>query len=228
MNRRFSLVLLTVLSCATGASSQTVAFELESASGLVPNGVTVTPASHEGKRGIRIVEESMGRADAIVLLPYAKFRNGTIEVELAGDVRSDASEEMRGFVGIAFRVSDVDGAFHYECIYLRPTNGRADEQLRRNHSVQYVSHPEYTWRRLRDEYPGVYESYADLVPGEWTQVRIVVTGRRAELFLHGGGQPVLIVRDLKGEVDRGGVALWIGQGTVAHFRDLRITPESGS
>jgi len=48
-----------------------------------------------------------------------------------------------------------------EVFYLRPTNGRADDQLRRNHAVQYVSHLEFPGHRLRQESPGVYESYAD-------------------------------------------------------------------
>jgi hypothetical protein len=29
----------------------------------------------------------------------------------------------------------------YECFYVRPSNGRADDQLRRNHSAQYISMP---------------------------------------------------------------------------------------
>jgi hypothetical protein len=103
-------------------------------------------------------------------------------------------------------------------------NGRAEDQLQRNHSEQYVSHPEFPWNRLRQESPGVYESYVDLVPGEWTKVRIVVSGREARLFVHGADQPCLIVKDLKLGASKGAGALWIGPGTEAHFADLRVTP----
>ena len=63
---------------------------------------------------------------------------------------ADADPAMRGFVGVAFRV-DPEDSNRYECFYLRPTNARADVQLRRNHTTQYVSHPDYPWYRLREE-----------------------------------------------------------------------------
>jgi len=58
---------------------------------------------------------------------------------------------MCGFVGIAFHTQK--NASHFECFYLGPNNGRADDQLRRNHVTQYVSHPDFPWRRLREEAP---------------------------------------------------------------------------
>jgi hypothetical protein len=102
---------------------------------------------------------------------------------------------MRGFIGIAFRVQPHGSRF--ECFYLRPTNGRANDQLRRNHSTQYISHPAFPWHQLRKETPGVYESYADLVPGDWTPIRIVVSGIQAQLHVNGAEQPCLVVNDLK-------------------------------
>ncbi|MGI4734536.1 MAG: hypothetical protein ACRYG7_05085 [Janthinobacterium lividum] len=47
-------------------------------------------------------------------------------------------------------------------MYLRPANGRADNQLQRNHAVQYFSYSDYRFERLRKEAPGQYETYADL------------------------------------------------------------------
>lgn len=63
-----------------------------------------------------------------------------------------------------------------------PANGRAEDQLIRNRSVQYISHPEYTWFKMRKETPGVYKSYVDLVPGEWTNVQIEVKDQYAKLM----------------------------------------------
>ena len=117
------------------------------------------------------------------------------------------------------------GGSRYECVYIRPTNGRADDQLRRNHSTQYVSAPDWPWERLRKESPGVYESYADMVAGEWTHLRIVVHGTNASLYVGGSAEPCLIVHDLKlGDVE-GGVALWIGPGTEGYFRNLKVSGE---
>ena len=115
----------------------------------------------------------------------------------------------RGFIGVMFRVQ-ADGA-HYECIYLRPINGRAQDQLQRNHAVQYVSLPDWDWKRLRDQTPGQYESYVDMQAGEWTRMRIVVHGKDAALYVGAADQPCLMVKDMKLGDSRGGVALWIGR-----------------
>ena len=159
----------------------------------------------------------------LALVNDIEFANGTIEVELAGVPAPGAPGFARGFVGVAFRVQP-DGE-HYDCLYLRPSNGRAPEQIRRNHSTQYIAHPDWPWYRLRAESPGHYESYVDLVPGDWTPVKIVVEGERAELYVGGAAQPTLVVADLKsGPAGKGKVALWIHASTVGHFRNLRITP----
>jgi hypothetical protein len=162
-------------------------------------------------------------AGLIALVEGPELSNGTIEVELAGAPDANAGEGARGFVGIAFRVQA--DRLTYDAFYLRPTNGRAEDQERRNHSVQYISHPEWPWNRLRKETPGRYESYVDLVAGEWTKIRIEVDGQRARLYVHGNEQPTLIVNDVKSRADASGrVALWLEPGTVAHFRNLTVTP----
>jgi len=159
----------------------------------------------------------------LALVQGVEFSNGTIEVELAGAPEPAAGESARGFVGVAFRLQqDLQT---YDAFYLRPTNGRAEDQERRNHSVQYISHPEWPWFRLRKETPSKYESYVDLVPGQWTKIRIEVDRERARLYVHGNEQPTLIVNDVKSGADAsGGVALWLEPGTVAHFRSLTVKP----
>jgi hypothetical protein len=162
----------------------------------------------------------------LVILNKTDFQDGVIEIALTGEPAADAGEGARGFVGDAFRVS-VSGSndgLKYECFYLRPTNGRADDQVRRNHSTQYMSFPEYPWQRLRQEFPEKYESYVDLMPGEWTTVKIEVRGDKARLYVNGAPQPVLVVNDLKHGQTRGPIALWIDPGTVAHFANLRVSP----
>ena len=187
--------------------------------------VTLAQEHYEGREAIGVFEANStdGTADTIAILKGSLFHNGTIEVWVAGAPidATAAAGGARGFVGIAFRVSNPS---QYEAIYLRPTNGRADDQLRRNHSIQYISHPQYPWERLRAEAPGMYESYTDIVPGKWIRCRIVVSGTHARLFLGSASQPSLVVNDLKHGDSSGSVALWIGPGTVAHFSDLQIIP----
>jgi hypothetical protein len=78
------------------------------------------------------------------------FRDGTIEVDVASDLASDAPSYARGFVGLAFR---IDAAGRFESIYLRPTNSQSDDQVRRNHTIQYAAYPDYRFDRLRKEEP---------------------------------------------------------------------------
>jgi hypothetical protein len=144
-------------------------------------------------------------------------------VEFAGRPGASAAADARGFIGIGFRLHD--GRFEY--IYLRPTNGRAADQVRRNHSIQYSSFPDFDFARLRKEAPEKYESYVDLDPGAWTRCRLVVQGSTARLFVHGADQPALIVNDLKLADSSGAVALWIGRerkGQLHRPDDQTLTP----
>lgn len=185
--------------------------------------VAVESATYQGRGAIRIVgADPAGRDDVnqMAIIRETSFEDGTIEVMLAGDTAPDAPPSLRGFVGVAFRVTP-DGS-QFECIYLRPKNGRSEDQAQRNHSTQYISFPGFDWQKLRTESPGKYESYVDLAPGQWTHVRIRVAGSSARLYVNEAAEPVLVVNDLKQKPIRGAVALWVGPGTIAHFADLKL------
>ncbi|MFL2545984.1 MAG: hypothetical protein ACJ0SL_01255 [Candidatus Rariloculaceae bacterium] len=205
------------------ATSQVIA--LDDLQALTPHGTVPELAAYQGRDAVRVVEEEGAEEllDKIVVVRGLDFANGSIEIAVAGMPQAGAAAGARGFVGIAFHVSP-DGT-EYEAFYLRPTNGRAEDQLRRNHSAQYIAHPEHTWRSLRESEPGMYESYVDLEPGAWTQMRVEVDGTTARLFVHGAEQPTLIVNDLKLGEGNGAIALWIDRGTEAYFSNLRVLPE---
>ena len=206
-------LLLSMLAVSVVAWSQAIPL-----AGLDAQKLDASVVTYQGKEATRLADREGG---GIAIFKNLQFHNGTIEVEIAGKPSAGASAAARGFVGVAFR---VQGGGPYEAIYLRPTNGRADDMLRRNHSTQYISEPEWTWDRLRKEAPGMYESYVDLEPGVWTRYKVVVKGTRAELYVQDAAQPCLIVKDLKlGDVS-GGVALWVGPGTEAHFARWKVTP----
>jgi len=225
-----TLLPLTLGACASVPSSpaapapDAVVLPLESADRLDLLRTRAEPVSYQGRRAIRLdpVDESNADRDVLAMVRDLQLTDGEISIEVAGAPRPGAPADVRGFIGVAFHVSD-DGSI-YENVYLRPSNGRADEQLRRNHSVQYQSIPEFTWKRLRDETPGEYESYVDLRTGAWTRMRIKVQGTRAELYVDGAEQPCLIVRDLKHGARGGRVALWADPTTEAHFRALEVIP----
>src|SRR6266849_8687866 len=128
--------------------------------------VKAEPVTHLGRGAMRVSDagpQDLDDAGRFAVVPGSSFQDGTIEVNLSGDTAPDAPPTARGFVGIAFRVT-TDRS-HFECFYLRPKNGRSEDQLQRNHSVQYISIPVFGWQKLRSYSPGKYESYADLVPG---------------------------------------------------------------
>ena len=149
------------------------------------------------------------------------FKNGIIEVTVMSKLLDNAPDFARGFIGIAFRIDESNSKF--ECIYIRPTNGRAEDQLRRNRSTQYFSYPNFKFERLRKEFPGIYESYSDMGLNEWITIKIEIKDEKAKLYLNGQNNPVLIVNDLKyGASASGGIGLWVDIGTEGHFTDLSI------
>jgi len=148
------------------------------------------------------------------------FSNGTIEVTVLSRLLKNAPASARGFIGIAFRINSTNSQF--ECMYIRPTNGRADDQVRRNHSIQYFSFPDYKFDRLRKESPEKYESYADMGLNEWIKLKIEVKGKQAKLFVNESKQPSLIVNDLKLGDSSGAIGLYVDNGTEGYFTDLRI------
>ena len=220
---RLNYILLFAGVGVLSLAAQPRTFPLDSTDGLKLNKVSAEAVSFKGRKAIRVTEPAGApsqREDRLAILAGTQFEDGTIEVDLAGQPGGGATEGARGFVGVAFRVApDLS---KYECFYLRPTNGRADDQVRRNHSAQYVAFPDFPWPKLRKEFSEKYESYVDLVPGEWTKVRIEVSGVKARLYVHGNQQPTLVVNDLKLGPAKGAIALWIGPGTLAHFSNLRI------
>lgn len=186
--------------------------------------VTTEAVTYLGRSAMRVTDAGgpgLNDAERLAVLPGSSFQDGTIEANLSGDTAPDAPAGYRGFVGIAFRVAADKSRF--ECFYLRTKNGRSEDQLQRNHSAQYISIPGFGWEKLRTETPGKYESYVDLVPGQWTALKIQVAGTKARLFVNGAEQPVLVVNELKQPPVGGAIALWVGPGTIAHFAELRVT-----
>jgi hypothetical protein len=148
----------------------------QSADRLDGKNVSITQTNYKGRSAIQLIAAPDAQnATSYAVVRDVLFRDGTIEVDLAGQPGAGAGSGARGFIGIAFRLQP-DG--RYEYIYLRPTNGRADDQVRRNHSTQYSSHPDFDFARSRQEAPEKYESYVDLEPGVWTKYRIEVEGRK--------------------------------------------------
>jgi hypothetical protein len=213
---------ISLLSSSTILHAQETQFENY---GVQPVQVIMSITELDGKKAVRISRDTTIKgADIPTFVRLSNtddFSNGTIEVMLLSRLLPTAGPGARGFIGLAFRIAKDNSKF--ESIYLRPTNGRADDQLRRNHSTQYFSYPDYPFDRLRKESEGKYESYADMGLNEWIKMKIVVKDATAKLYLNDNPQPVLLVNDLKlGAASSGAIGLWVDGGTDAFFREIKV------
>ncbi len=194
---------------------------------LQPHQVSHTHTTVGTYEAIRVVKDpkvQLVDEPTFLRLTDSSFHNGEIEVKVLSRLLPDAPKLARGFIGLAFRINADNSKF--ESIYIRPSNGRADDQIRRNHSIQYFSYPDFKFDRLRQEAPERYEAYADMGLNDWITMRIVVKDATARLYLNGADQPSLIVNDLKHGADQsGGLGLWVDVGTEGYFRDLRVVVE---
>lgn len=223
---RGPIISILLLSSSCFLLAQDTHFESYS---LEPVRVNMSITNIDGRKAVRVSRDTATQGADIptfVRLDNTdNFSNGTIEVRLLSRLLPTADVTARGFIGLAFRINKDNSRF--ESIYIRPTNGRAEDQLRRNHSTQYFSYPDYKFDRLRKEAEGKYESYADMGLNEWIKMKIVVKNAQAKLYLNDNPQPVLIVNDLKlGPTGSGAVGLWVDTGTDAFFRDIKVVKEN--
>ncbi|MDA9471319.1 hypothetical protein [Enterococcus sp. 5H] len=157
-----------------------------------------------------------------VKLVDSSFHNGEIEVKMLSRLLPDAPDFARGFIGIAFRINEEDTAF--ESFYVRPTNGRVTDPIRKNRAVQYFSYPDYTFEYFRNLEITDFEGPADIGLDEWITLKTVINGATAKFYLNDLTEPVLIVEQMKLGADaRGEVGLFVDIGTEGFFKDLKIT-----
>lgn len=214
-------LLIGLLAVFEGVLAQTIPLETKS---LLPNKVYVSLEKLDGKTVLKVNKDSTVKEvdePTFVRLKDGDFKDGIIEVMVLSRLEKKASPTARGFIGVAYRIKKDNSQF--ECMYIRPTNGRADDQVRRNHAIQYFAYPDFKFDRLRKESPEKYESYADMGLNEWIKIKIEVKGKQAKLFLNDNKYPSLIVNDLKlGENNAGGIGLFVDVGTEGYFRDLKV------
>lgn len=160
--------------------------------------------NYKGKKALHVV----GREQTFVYLPIDNFANGTIEVDIAGDV----------FSGVAFR--GRENGRRAEKLYFRPQNANTD---RHENTVQYsvIGREDGHWSALRRNSPGKYESGADIKKGEWFRARLEIMGDKLQVFVNDSREPVLMVDQLLDGNTRGSVGVW---GWDSYFANFRYTP----
>ena len=167
--------------------------------------------------GQTVVTFDARSGDGGAWLEGVDFQNGTIEVLIRGK-----NVPQRSFVGVAFRGLDDET---YDAVYFRPFNFLADNALSRSHHVQYVSHPENTWSRLREEHTGVYENEIQDPPDPdgFFKARIEIDKPEIRVFVNDRTEPCLVVNELSDRIG-GRVGLWMGNGSDGSFAELILKP----
>jgi hypothetical protein len=222
MTRRQSIapLLATVLGAAApvGGQEATIQPDLARVSDTAvweAVGRQPTVLQDAGRPMVRL-DETLGSGFA--RLRDFTFAEGVIELSIRGK-----NVPQHSFVGVAFHGRDDET---YDAVYFRPFNFRSDDSERRSHGVQYVSHPTYTWNKLRAEHTGQYEQPVDPAPDpdDWFRARIVVRGGTVSVYVNDADAPSLVVEQLS---DRAGgwLGFWVGNGSGGDFADLRITKD---
>lgn len=160
--------------------------------------------------------------NTITRLRNCEFHNGTVEVKMLSRLLPDAPDFARGFIGIAYRISDNNSEF--ESFYVRPTNGRnCDDPIRKSHGCQYFSYPGYTFSYFREFGVTQYEASVDVDLNEWIVLKAVIKDETATFYINDLDTPVLVVSDMKHGDSKGSVGFFVDIGTEAFYKDLKIT-----
>ena len=149
---------------------------------LITHGQNIIPITDGGRKAISQV--------GIAWIKDVTFSEGTIEIDLRGrDVL------QKSFIGIVFHAVDTS---EYDIVYFRPFNFLSTDPIRKIHAVQYATHPEFPWYRLREEKNGIYEKAVTPAPPpqDWFHARIVIKGTDINVYVNNSPTPSLTVQKL--------------------------------
>jgi hypothetical protein len=127
-----------------------------------------------------------------------------------GKIEFDVNTVGRGAPGIAFRQQDKD---NFELLYLRPDPSCPAFRA----CIQYA--PQIHGVLLWDLFPR-YQTRAPLRENGWNHIKMVISGRRMNVFVNDAALPTLEVGRLEGDAMKGALRLQ-GPGT---FANMVITP----
>ena len=198
------ILLCSSLSICSAADSVKVELSAET---LLLHYSSATAETFKGREAIHLKNTPAHPNGPVALIKGVAIENAIIEVDIASE----------RFAGIAFRSQDGD---HYEKVYFRPFNSGTDKHL---NSVQYavMGNTSLGWNPLRKQFPGTFESGADVPVMEWFRAKLVIDGGKVEVFVNDGAEPVLVIDQTLSGYTGGGVGIW---GWNAYFANFEYTP----
>jgi hypothetical protein len=156
-------------------------------------------------------QESSGLA----ILNHITFEKGVIELDILGE-----DNPGKSFVGLAFNIQNDST---YEAVYFRPFNFHSTEQIRRDHGMQYIFHPDYPWFKLRKDREGQFESVFTNPPSpdDWFRVRIIIHPDQIIVEDPRSGKQLMQCERLtKPKSDK--IGFWTGFGSKGSFKKLQV------
>ncbi|WP_346854373.1 hypothetical protein [uncultured Draconibacterium sp.] len=147
--------------------------------------------------------ECLRTDEGVAIAQDVNFKNGIIQFNMC-------IQTGRGFAGIRFR---GDGAGNTEEFYIRKhQSGNPD-------AMQYT--PVYNgnagWQLYYGEGYGAIKKH---VFDEWFSVKLVISGKKGEVYITDMEKPVLVIHELKKNEKAGKVAFY----GPARFADIKVTP----
>jgi hypothetical protein len=170
------------------------------------------PLHDATRNGVRL---DAREGDGIAWWPDTIVNDCTIDLDLRG---KDMLQQS--FVGVAFHGVDEKT---FDAVYFRPFNFKAEDPVRHAHAVQYVSHPTFTWDKLRAERPDQFERPIPTPPdpNDWFHARVVVTFPTVRVFVNDITAPVMDVRQLS-DRKTGWIGVWVGNNSEGQFANLTV------
>lgn len=209
---KITAILLSMLLVASSLSAQkTLRFaQLHKKGKLVAVNRVISIESDELSDYIKISEAT---GEGIIWLPIENSTTGSFTLELRGK-----DELQKSFVGLAFSGQNDST---YEAVYCRPFNFLASDSVRKIHAIQYIAHPEFTWKRLREERNSEFENPIQFPPepNNWFSMTIQVTEKEVIALINGNANPALKIKRLQTS-QAGKIGIFLGSGSGGDFRKL--------
>jgi hypothetical protein len=161
------------------------------------------------------IEDYMGRKSlylkgGIATVKDSKFTDGVIEFDIS-------FSEERGFMGAVWKLQDFE---NYEEFYLRPhQSGNPDAN-----QYHAVFNDVAAWQLYYGEDYSSPEKYEF---NQWLHIKIVVSGKQADIYIKDMEKPALFVDGLKREIREGRVGLSAGDFAPAHFSNFSFSEMKG-
>lgn len=173
----------------------------------------VNASIQNGTVFLKVIENG---GEGLIWLPVNNFENGTITIQMRGkDV------PQRSFIGVAFHGQDNKT---YEAVYCRPFNFLSVDSAKRSHAIQYISHPTYTWEKLREEQNGIFEKEISEPPNpnDWFTMTVVIDQNKVKAYINGSKTPALVVKKLNDKQD-GKIGIFMGDRSGGDFKLITVS-----